>query len=184
MTHLPLFPPSLAFGDSPSQLGAGGVKGFSPLAFLLIDAGLAGLGQFPSCDTMSLFLCILNCCCLPPSFYFQGRMVAESIFGGMFCFSLAHLTQGGCINYPSSRAQKPATGVFWPLLLLYPWGCQGYCGCFGFSSSCHLHDQELSQEELANERIYCLVLGFECPRYSSESDWFMCSLSRCLLSAY
>lgn len=55
------------------------------------DAGLAGTpvpvlwrrGSLPSRPELPL----------PLSFCFQGRMAAESIFGGMFCFSLAHLTQ-------------------------------------------------------------------------------------------
>ena len=47
--------------------GRRGGEWFPPLALLLLAVGLAGTSQFPSCDTMSLFLCLLSFCCLPVS---------------------------------------------------------------------------------------------------------------------
>lgn len=60
----------------------------------LAAVGMQERAGFLSCDTMSLLLCVLSVSCLLLSIS-RGRMAAESIFGGMFCFSLVHLTQGG-----------------------------------------------------------------------------------------
>lgn len=62
------FPPFPAFWEGSSEFGAGkGGKWFPSMVSLLLAAGLAGIGWFPSSDTMSIFLCILSFCCLPVS---------------------------------------------------------------------------------------------------------------------
>lgn len=62
------FPPFPTFWEGPSELGVGkGGEWLSTLVSLLLAAGLAGIGCLPSCDIMSIFLCILSFCCLPVS---------------------------------------------------------------------------------------------------------------------
>lgn len=58
--------PNLLGGPLRAWSGKGG-KWFPSMVSLLLTAGLAGIGWFPSCDTMSIFLCVLSFCCLPVS---------------------------------------------------------------------------------------------------------------------
>lgn len=63
-----LFPPFPTFWEGPSELGVDkGGEWLPSLVSLLLAAGLAGIGCFPSSDTMSIFLCILSFRCLPVS---------------------------------------------------------------------------------------------------------------------
>ena len=82
--------PNLSGKSLQLEVGGDG-EWFPALASLLLLQGWQEWAGFLCCDTMSLFLCVLSFCCLLLSISRGGWQ--QSVFGGMFCFSLAHLTQ-------------------------------------------------------------------------------------------
>lgn len=58
---------SQPFGKTPQIRVDEGGEWLPSLVSLLLAAGLAGIDWFSSCDTMSIFLCVLSFCCLPVS---------------------------------------------------------------------------------------------------------------------
>lgn len=179
-----LFPSFPTFWEGPSELGVDTGGEWLPfLVSLLLVAGLAGIGWFPSCDTMSIFLRILSCCCLPVSIS-RGAWRPSLYLVGCSA-SLWHIWLSEAVLI--RQVQEPGN---WQL---------------AFCSLCYFCTPEAARDNVA---VLGSVLPAICMMRSSSSprkNWLrkeftdgslpwmsplvlwvklICSLSRCLLSAY
>lgn len=99
-------------------------------------------------------------------------MAAESIFGGMFCFSLVHLTEGGWLIRQVLEPRNWQLNVPSLCYFCYPQGAaRGEVAVLGsvLPAVCMMRKLSFSQEELAKDRIDCKVLCLECGLQFSES---------------